>query len=80
MWKVCGYTIWDVVEMYREDKLHSESLKSVFKKFRVPKVPGVEETLVQYMEMSFAFMYLVNLSVCVKFSLSLSVFVKDVSS
>lgn len=52
VWKVCGYTIWDVVEMYREDKLHSESLKSVFKKFRVPKVPGDEETLVQYMEMS----------------------------
>lgn len=52
VWKVCGYIIWDVVEMYIEDKLHSESLKSVFKKFTVPKVPGIEETLVQYMEMS----------------------------
>lgn len=42
------------------------------------KVPGVEETLT-YGNV-FAFIYLVNLSVYVKFSLSVSVFVKDDSS
>lgn len=41
-------------------------------------MPGVEETLT-YGNV-FAFIYLVNLSVYVKFSLSVSVFVKDDSS